>query len=185
MELIQDIETKEMIFDTIPKGGVGAELGVCRGTNAVQLLFRTEPVVLHLVDIWTPFDKPQPHDCVDQWYGDHEEYVQKLFQKQTASGLVKIHRTYTVSWLESIEDQSLDWVFLDSNHRYQCISRELEFCVKKVKKGGLIMGHDYCTVPICWGSSVIRAVQERIQTGEIKMKAITKENYPTFMAEVQ
>ena len=44
-----------------------------------------------------------------------------------------------------------------------------------LRKDGYIMGHDYFANPAMWGTSVIRAVNERIQTGDIKMEAIFQE----------
>jgi len=35
-----------------------------------------------------------------------------------------------------------------------------------------------------WGTSVIRAVNERIQNGDIKMEAISNEVWPTYLTKV-
>jgi hypothetical protein len=42
------------------------------------------------------------------------------------------------------------------------------------------MGHDFTTEPTNWGSSIIRAVTERVQTKEMEMVSFTKEVYPSF-----
>ena len=46
---------------------------------------------------------------------------------------------------EKFEDGLFDWVYLDSDHGYENVARELEICRKKVKIGGIIAGHDYVT----------------------------------------
>ena len=52
------------------------------------------------------------------------------------------------------------------------------------EKGGLIMGHDYVTNAQVWKAGVIRAVNENIQAGKMKMIGISLEKYPSFMCEV-
>ena len=184
MKQIKNVDTREDLYNMIPKGGVGAEIGVCRGQNAVQLFFRARPSVLHLVDIWKDFGIRR-HDEPQLWYKDYSEVVRNLFEEEIESGQVQVHKAYSVSWLHHLEDESLDWVYLDANHHYQSASRELNHAIKKVKKGGLILGHDYSSTPERWGSSVIRAVNERIQNGNLEMTAITKEKWPSYMTEVK
>ena len=46
------------------------------------------------------------------------------------------------------------------------------------------MGHDYVTNAQVWKAGVIRAVNENIQAGKMKMIGISLESYPSFMCEV-
>ena len=39
--------------------------------------------------------------------------------------------------------KTLDFVFIDGSHRYEDVKKDIEFWIKKVKKGGYIGGHDY------------------------------------------
>ena len=56
--------------------------------------------------------------------------------------------------------------------------------IPKVKNGGYILGHDYTSETVLWGNSVIRAVNERIQSGDISMVGISIEQFPSFMCKV-
>ena len=53
MDRIKTTQTREELYLSIPKGGVGAELGVCKGSNAAILFQYTKPTKMYLVDIWT------------------------------------------------------------------------------------------------------------------------------------
>lgn len=186
MEKIQDIDTREWLYDMVPKNGIGAELGVCRGQNAVQLFFRTKPSLMYLVDIWKELDGNKKGDP-NIWYGDHHDYIGKLFKDEIEKSKIVLYKGYTVDFLNSIEDSHLDWAYVDSNHHYQCINRELAILAKKVKKGGIVMGHDYCNSPPNpkgFGSSIVRAVNERVQNGDFKMKAVTKEEASSYFLMV-
>ena len=41
------------------------------------------------------------------------------------------------------EDGALDWVYIDTDHRYETTRDELEAYAPKVRPGGLLVGHDY------------------------------------------
>lgn len=55
-----------------------------------------------------------------------------------------------------IEDGSVDFVFIDADHRYHGVMSDIRNYRKKVKPGGLLMGHDYNPV---W-PGVVKAVDE-------------------------
>lgn len=44
---------------------------------------------------------------------------------------------------KTIEDGSLDWVYIDANHKYEAIKEDIELWFPKVRKGGVVSGHDY------------------------------------------
>ena len=41
------------------------------------------------------------------------------------------------------EDNSIDFIYIDGNHQYDFVKKDLEDYVPKVKVGGVIAGHDY------------------------------------------
>jgi len=188
MEKIKDVETREELYLEIPKGGVGAELGTCKGLNAINLFFITKPSTMFLVDLWseeTPDGILWPRvEDPSLWYDDHTALITNIFEEEINNERVVLIKDFSYKFFNDLPDDSLDWVYLDSDHQYKVISRELSLSIKKVKKGGYIMGHDYANVPNFWGSSVIRAVNERIQNGDIKMEAITLEKWPSYLTKV-
>ena len=186
---IKEIETRQEMYLEIPKGGVGAELGACKGINALHLYQVTKPKKLYLSDIWTktaPDGTPWPRGGMpDIWYGDNSGLVKSFFEEEIDSGKVEIKKGFSSDFLASLSDNYLDWVYIDSDHNYPCVSIEIDMAIKKVKSGGLILGHDYANVPEGWGSSVIRAVNERIQSRDIMMEAITLETWPSYLCRVR
>jgi predicted O-methyltransferase YrrM len=44
---------------------------------------------------------------------------------------------------KQIGDETFDWFWIDGDHRYHCIKRDLELWYPKVKYGGIFAGHDY------------------------------------------
>lgn len=60
---------------------------------------------------------------------------------------------------KTIPDWSVDAVYIDSDHHYEFTRDEISRWLPKVRKGGIIAGHDYIDRPK-FGFGVIRAVNE-------------------------
>lgn len=45
--------------------------------------------------------------------------------------------------LAQFPDRSLDFVYIDGNHKYGHVAMDLTEWSQKIKKGGVISGHDY------------------------------------------
>jgi hypothetical protein len=70
------------------------------------------------------------------------------------------------SWemASNFKDASLDFCFIDANHKYECVSKDIDAWRPKVKPGGIFAGHDYTDWP---GFGVMRAVNERFARFEL------------------
>jgi hypothetical protein len=55
----------------------------------------------------------------------------------------KLIRKTSMDALDDFEDRSLDFVYIDANHAFGYIAMDLMQWNRKVKKGGVIAGHDY------------------------------------------
>jgi predicted O-methyltransferase YrrM len=60
----------------------------------------------------------------------------------------------------SFSDESLDWVYIDGDHSYEAVKRDLEAYYRVVKPGGFIAGDDYGAANGWFGDGVTRAVDE-------------------------
>ena len=113
----------------LKQGSRGAELGVNKGVYSQAILEIVQPELLHLVDTWT--DKQIYQHC------------QELFDGQEQ---VKMHKTYSLQFLKEQEADSLDWVYIDTDHSYKTTLEELNESARVVKSDGLICGHDYTLI---------------------------------------
>lgn len=185
---IIEYETREEMYLDIPKGGVGAEIGVCKGLNSINLFHVAKPSRMFLVDIWEDKDPEgnKWHKAYDPalWFGDHRNLINDFFSDEIEKGIVTTVRDFGANFLYSLQNDSLDWIYIDANHQYDAVSMEIDMAILKVKNGGYILGHDYTSETVLWGNSVIRAVNERIQSGDISMVGISIEQFPSFMCKV-
>lgn len=56
-----------------------------------------------------------------------------------------IIRKYSMDAVEDFDNESLDFVYIDGNHEFRYIAEDIYEWTKKVRKGGIISGHDYFT----------------------------------------
>jgi predicted O-methyltransferase YrrM len=105
-------------------------------------------------------------DCVDTWKGSVEHCnVQEvindtLFEKflsniEPVKHIINPIRMNSVTAAGLYNNESLDFVFIDACHDYEAVKKDVEAWYPKVKRGGIISGHDYNT----W-DGVTRAVNE-------------------------
>ncbi len=56
---------------------------------------------------------------------------------------INLHKTYTQTYLSQIEDNKYDIIYIDADHSYEGVKRDIILSYSKIKNGGYIMGHDY------------------------------------------
>jgi hypothetical protein len=154
---------RSKVFDVIPQNAVGAEIGVFRGNFSNQLLKLTNPQKLYLIDPWVNSDDP---GLSKSWYGKgrHDmgeiyKAVIERFAPQTASAQVEILRHKAADAAAIIPDSSLDFIYIDGDHRYQSVAVDLEIAYRKTKPDALIILDDY-GLEGWWGDGVVRASSE-------------------------
>ena len=84
---------------------------------------------------------------------------------------VKVLRCTSRSASKFIEDNSLDFVYVDGDHSYECVYQDLRLYYKKLRKGGILAGDDYFW-GIFEGMPVRRAVSEFANNKGIRAKII-------------
>tara|TARA_B100000424_G_scaffold118017_1_gene89082 strand:+ start:322 stop:954 length:633 start_codon:yes stop_codon:yes gene_type:complete len=158
-----------------------AEVGIGYGFHARQILENTSIEKLYLVD---PM-KFYPNDgfATDVIsYGGFDKLVRNINLHLELYNL-----RYTWYRQESltitndqIEDESLDAVFVDADHSYEAVSKDLPFWWNKLKVGGWLLGDDYNS---CHPGTT-RAVNEFANINNLKLEFLYKKdgkkNYPIY-----
>jgi len=140
------MNSAQVITMICPNAKIGAEVGVWRGKTSKGLLTRNPNLKLHMIDPWKV---PQS----DNSYFDSDKtsrYSQDKFESalQETKNLVKglnavIIRETSQDAVKKFEDGYFDFVFIDGDHSYEGVKRDIKLWNPKVKKGGCLIGHDY------------------------------------------
>lgn len=134
------------MLNEIPKGGVVAELGIWKCDFSLEIFRVLSPSKFHLIDI-------DPESI---------RIAEEMFSEQITSEKVVVHHNDSAETLQSMKEDYFDWIYIDADHTYPGVKKDLEASHQRLKPDGLISLNDY----IYFGSSdltkygVIEAVNE-------------------------
>ena len=126
------ILNRENLLKLLPKKGVVAEIGVDLGDFSERILWITKPKRLHLIDPWK-----------SKRYYEGLKIVESKFKNEIDRGKVVINIGSSTELSGKFKDNYFDWIYIDSSHSYEMTLIELKKYSKKVKKEGIISGHDF------------------------------------------
>ncbi|NAO98477.1 class I SAM-dependent methyltransferase [Halomonas sp. MG34] len=168
-------EVRINLLEKLPKRSIGAEIGVHKGDFSQLIMQYVKPAKLHLVDPWK-YENDSLYS--ESWYGglsggqielnERFEHVNNRFSKEVDNGVVQIHRAVSEAALLHFNDNSLDWVYIDGNHLYEYVMKDLALSYQKVKLGGMICGDDY-QLGGWWEGGVKKAVDEFVEMNSLSV----------------
>jgi hypothetical protein len=178
------MDRRRFLLEMLPPGSTGAEIGVHRGDFSQAILDIVAPGHLLLIDPWKHEPAPEYEKA---WYGGRAEKGQEemderhaevlaRFAAEIRSGQVTVHRGPSDEILGGLADESLDWVYIDGNHRYEFVAEDLRLSLIKTKPGGLVTGDDYAEGG-WWDGGVKRAVDELAAAGTLQLVLIRNGQY--------
>jgi hypothetical protein len=119
---------------------LGVEVGVATGLYS-EILCKANPN-LHLFS-------------VDPWYTVQRACSYDEAKQRLAAYNATLVRKTSMEAVNDFADASLDFVYIDGNHSFDFVMYDILGWTRKVKKGGIVAGHDYVVGRHC---GVITAV---------------------------
>jgi hypothetical protein len=121
------------LLELLPKNAIVAELGVANGDFSQKIWDITSPQKFHIIDFWGS----------SRYNTTLKKNVLKRFEDQITEGKVEINLGLSTGVVSSFKDDYFDWIYIDTDHSYLTTKEELELYAPKMKKGGIIAGHDF------------------------------------------
>ena len=141
----------------------GVEVGTYMGVFA-EILCKSNPD-LHLT-------------CVDPWvaYKGYKDYSTqrslnngyRIARERLAKYNCTLVKEFSVDAAKQFPDGFFDFVYIDANHELPWVIQDLYTWIPKVKKGGIISGHDYLFGDLCPALHIVPAVHAYTQANRIK-----------------
>lgn len=139
-------EPRKKLLSLLPKNGVCAEIGVWRGEFSGFIIKHTTPEKLYLIDPW----KFQPK-MGGTWYGGQLAKSQKdmdaiyniVCERFSNNDNIVIDRDYSENAVKNFDDEYFDWIYIDGDHTYKGVIKDLTLYYPKIKKNGFITGDDF------------------------------------------
>jgi predicted O-methyltransferase YrrM len=117
---------------------IGAEIGTARGHNA-KSMFRTLNINhLYLIDPYIPYFDAR--NKLETSYADCFKRAQHVLSNYL-DRVTFIKKTSIAAYPEVPGD--LDFVYVDGNHSYEYVKKDIELYWNKVRSGGVLGGHDF------------------------------------------
>ena len=137
---------QEQISTYLNKAGLkgdGVEIGVYKGDSAAKWLKYWEGKYLFLIDPW----RHQSDDYFDLCNNSDEEQ-EKIYQEVVGRFSPyymrsQIIREFSHEAVDRFSEESLDFIFIDGNHKFESVLQDVKIWWPKLKSGGVLAGHDY------------------------------------------
>jgi hypothetical protein len=108
-----------------PAGLVWAEVGVDKGAFSREILARTNPSKLHLIDLAPDrLERANIASALDR-------------------GVAEMHAGDSAEQLASFPDAYFDVIYIDGDHYYDGVKRDIAAARSKIKAHGLLVFNDY------------------------------------------
>ena len=150
-----------------PSGSKFVEIGSWKGKSsafmAVEIANSNKDIEFYCIDTW---EGSAEHKGLDKM-----EYLYDIFNQNMRS-LKKYYKPIIKSSIEAasqFQDNSLDFVFIDASHEYEDVKKDIITWLPKIKKKGILAGHDYYVDGHDYFPGVKKAVNEclsRFSTSE-------------------
>jgi cephalosporin hydroxylase len=136
---------KDMILN-LSDGSHVVEVGSWKGKSAafmcVEILNSGKQIKFDCVDIWSGAGED------GEYSNDNSVISQTLYDEflknmEPVIGLYTPIREWSDKAASRYNDGALDFVFIDAGHSYENVIADITAWLPKVKKGGVIGGHDY------------------------------------------
>lgn len=160
---IKRLRARRWIFDWVPKGGVGAEIGVFRGHFSALICEHLAPQRLYLIDPWRLVG---PHFGWGKDYTNNNTLTTQAAHDQTVARMAQFPHVQAVvieGFYPACDAQipeALDFAYLDASHNYAETLAELRCLHHRIKPGGILFGDDWRPDPKAVHHGVYRAIQE-------------------------
>ena len=146
----------------------GVEIGTHRGFSAKMWCSANPNLSLTCIDPYVRYGVKVEQNKHDENY----ELACRLLERFNAT----IVREFSLDVVDRFEEESLDFVYIDGDHRFDAVVQDLIRWAVKVRPGGLILLHDYYAFH---RGGVMKAVDAYTHCHRIDPWYVTKGNCPT------
>ena len=145
----------------------GVEVGVYTAKLSKQLLLLLPRLNLYMVDRWQPYSKLERklnlktsmcYTTLETWRIVYKKAIKKVEPFGKRAVIMKMSSKRAS---KKFKMRTLDFVFLDADHGYEAVKKDINRWIGKIKIGGYICGHDY------YRKTVKKAIDEVFPNAEI------------------
>lgn len=129
-----------ILLERLDLKGHAVEIGVAEGRNARVLISQPAITKLYLIDNWSHLEQAGDGGHPQSWHENN--YDETLVRIKPWVEKAVVLKGLSGRMLREIPDDSLIFAYIDCDHSYMGFLSDLAGVVIKVKKGGVVAGHD-------------------------------------------
>jgi len=155
---------------------IGAEIGVAEGKFSLALCQEIPGVELYCVDLWDKYyrgEKMLKDREMQDWA------LERAHEKLDPFDAQFIHQASDLA-VHTFRDGLFDFVYIDGDHSFDFAMLDLIYWSRKVRKGGIVSGHDFYRFR---GAGVVDAVSAYTHCHQINEWFVCDEREVSFFWE--
>lgn len=161
--------------------GEGVEVGVGRGEFALAVLNEWAGRKLFLVDPWAQQPAAEYEDEHNLPDAGHEQtFGETINRLRRHEGRYTIMRSLSREASGQFEDESLDFVHIDANHKYGYVRDDLRRWWPKLKVGGLLLGNKYLDAAVDQTVYGVKSAVDEFAAEHGLQVRVTFDDWPTW-----
>jgi len=119
------------------------EIGTWKGKSAIFMAEKIKnskkKISFYTIDLFENNEKNDHSNLIDV----NDLFLEAQKNINPVKDFVKIIKGSSHEIHKDFKDESIDFLFIDGCHTYEGVKKDLQLWYPKVKKGGVISGHDY------------------------------------------
>ena len=159
----------------IQEGGSAIEIGGWKGSSSylIASVCKEKNAILYELDTFAGVeDACSRKNQADNLNGYFEAITNpdfwKIFKENLKGLPVALLKGDSKITIKSIPDGMIDFAFIDGNHDSPAVDEDIMNCLKKVRIGGVITGHDYGNPDTTVHTAVDRIFGKDFKVGEVR-----------------
>jgi hypothetical protein len=140
---------RKAVLPLLPRGATVVEVGVALGSFSRALLDVCRPASFIAVDNFRlhELDRFWGHPS-SHYFGDktHAAWYRDTFRAEIEAGRMRVLEGESAAQMETLPDASVDVFYIDADHTYPAVKRDLEVARRKIKPDGWLLLNDYILV---------------------------------------
>jgi len=142
----------KLVEDNQSEGMVVVEIGCYDGSTTRQYIDTVKKNNGHVIIIDTFEGTVATEETIRNdpsyagnvhWKGSHNEHLYDAFLEKFMDykDMMTIHKGFSFDFIPLLPDDC-DIIFIDADHIYESVKKDIDLSFNKVKKGGILSGHD-------------------------------------------